>query len=376
MIKTKLFSQRDSKWKNNKHGTSTSTIGNTGCTITELCVILNHAGYNETPKTVDDKLTANSGYAQGNLLNWLVVPKIWPNLKFIYRYKQYGNEEDSKAKEWIKRGMIPIIEVKANPIGGAPGGKHWVGALGDSKVHDPWALPGASDEISTFDKWEETGMALYEYKPVLNTVETPQDNMSKELEVCLTDRKKFWEERDALQAKLDKIAKGEDSNYISTKDSEKKITEATKDLKDTIKQKEKDLDSLTDELTEANKKASWFDEVVEKLKITKTDGVVSADTVFRSVTAQISSKDTKIADLESKLEEALKPKGVLVGKRKLIAGVVTALIVAVSKVLAERFGIDISAEELFAIILPALAYIGVEGVKDIKLAANGEDTNK
>lgn len=201
------------------------------------------------------------------------------------------------------------------------------------------------------------------------TGESPKEPMSKELEVCLTDRTKFMDQ-------LGRIERGEDAHYLSVKESNKKIVSATEELRTTIKSKEKDLDKITDELTKYKKKAGWFDDVVEKLKIVKNDGDVSADTVFRSVTAQISSKDTKIADLETKLEEALKPKGVLVGKRKLIAGVVTALIAIVSKVLAEKYGINISAEELLAIVLPTLAYIGIEGAKDFKLAANGEDTNK
>lgn len=155
----KLFSQRDPIWVNDKHGTSSSTIGKTGCTISLLTAILVHAGYNETPKTVDDKLTANGGYSNGNLINWLVVPKLWPRLKWVYRHYSYNND---LAAEWIKKGMVPMIEVKADPIGGAPGGKHWVGFLGDQKSYDPWIGALRDNKI-----WTATGMALYEYVPGL-----------------------------------------------------------------------------------------------------------------------------------------------------------------------------------------------------------------
>lgn len=153
----KLFNQLDPAWKNDQHGTSSSTIGKTGCTISLLAAILCHAGYNETPKTVDDKLAKNGGYDQGNLILWTVVPKLWPKLKFIYRYKTYDN---TKAAEWISKGMVPMIEVKADPIGGAPGGKHWVGFIGDRASYDPWG-----GDIEETKVWTPTGMALFEYTP-------------------------------------------------------------------------------------------------------------------------------------------------------------------------------------------------------------------
>lgn len=153
----KLFNQLDSAWKNDQHGTSSSTIGKTGCTISLLAAILCHAGYNETPKTVDDKLTKNGGYSQGNLILWTVVPKIWPKLKWVYRYYAYDN---TKAAEWISKGMVPMIEVKADPIGGAPGGKHWVGFIGDRASYDPWG-----GDIEETKVWTPTGMALFEYTP-------------------------------------------------------------------------------------------------------------------------------------------------------------------------------------------------------------------
>lgn len=153
----KLFNQLDPAWKNDQHGTSSSTIGKTGCTISLLAAILCHAGYNETPKTVDDKLAKNGGYKDGNLIIWTVVPKLWPKLKWTYRYYAYDN---TKAAEWISKGMVPMIEVKADPIGGAPGGKHWVGFIGDRASYDPWG-----GDIEETKVWTPTGMALFEYTP-------------------------------------------------------------------------------------------------------------------------------------------------------------------------------------------------------------------
>jgi hypothetical protein len=156
-----IFNQLDARWKNNQHGTSNKTLGQTGCTISLLAMILVHAGYvNETPATVNKKLTDNGGYAQGNLIVWTAVPKIWPKLKWQWRYYSYDN---AKAVEWIGRGMVPMIEVKATPIGGSPNGKHWVGFLGEGVSADPWGGDIEQNKI-----WEATGMALFEYTPITN----------------------------------------------------------------------------------------------------------------------------------------------------------------------------------------------------------------
>lgn len=187
MIKLpKLFNQYDPKWAHDQHGSSSSTIGKTGCTITLLTAILFQAGYtNETPKTVDDKLTANRGYAYGNLILWTVVPKIWPRLKWIGRYYSYNNE---KAKEWISRGMVPMIEVKADPIGGAPGGKHWVGFLGDGASFDPWG-----GDIEQTKIWTPTGMALYEYTPNTQPITGGNMEIEKQLFEKLVGNSSKWD---------------------------------------------------------------------------------------------------------------------------------------------------------------------------------------
>lgn len=158
MLDVKVFSQRDPKWRNNQHGTSNSTIGETGCTISVIASMLVHAGYDTDPARLNKLLTDNDGYAQGNLVVWTVIPKLFPKVKWVYRYYEYKND---LAREWIKeKGILPIVQVGAAPIGGAPGGKHWVGFVGDMKSIDPWT--GTIKDTST---WEPSGMALYEYTP-------------------------------------------------------------------------------------------------------------------------------------------------------------------------------------------------------------------
>ncbi len=134
----KTFSQNDARWKDDKHGSSTSTIGKTGCTITGLTMLLVSIGYDETPKTVDDKLTANGGYASGNLILWQTIEKIWPRAKFRWRGYTYTDDDNAKIADAIKKYGGCLVAVNGTPIGGVAKDGHWVVYIGNKTLIDPW----------------------------------------------------------------------------------------------------------------------------------------------------------------------------------------------------------------------------------------------
>jgi hypothetical protein len=152
MINTRLFSQRDTKWKYDKMGKSGFTIGGYGCTITCLASLLCYFGYDETPKTVNQKLSSNGGYYKNTaLVVWSAIPKIWGRLKYIKRAYNYNNVE---VAWYIYAKKIPVmVEVNAWKIGAA---RHWCLYLGDRYMLDPWTGKGVS--TSTYP---QTGYTLY-----------------------------------------------------------------------------------------------------------------------------------------------------------------------------------------------------------------------
>lgn len=162
------FNQRDSRWGSNRHGTSSRTLAQTGCTVSIVASMLVHAGYKTDPGKLNKLLTDNNGYAQGNLIIWSAIARLFPKVKFEYRHYSYNND---LARAWIDAGKMPVIEVGAAPIGGSPGGKHWVGFVGNKKSVDPWT--GTIRDTST---WQPTGMALFDYTPV--TSNNGDNNMS------------------------------------------------------------------------------------------------------------------------------------------------------------------------------------------------------
>jgi hypothetical protein len=143
MIQTKVFSQRDPKWRYDKLGFSNLTLGGYGCLITSLASMLYYFGYrDETPKTVNAKLKKNKGFV-GALLVWSAVERVWPRVKFTKLALQYNNLQVS----WYVYGKkIPVIvKVHAPQIGAI---NHWQLWVGDRTALDPWY--GKGIPTSTF----------------------------------------------------------------------------------------------------------------------------------------------------------------------------------------------------------------------------------
>lgn len=149
MIQTTVFSQRDSRWRYKKLGFSNLSIGSYGCTITALTMFLNSQGYYETPATVNDKLKKVNGF-QGALVIWSAIPKVWKNIRFIKRARNYNNVEVAWYV-YVKR--LPVmVEVYAPSIGAV---RHWVLYVGDRYMIDPWT--GTGKPTSTY---QATGYTL------------------------------------------------------------------------------------------------------------------------------------------------------------------------------------------------------------------------
>jgi hypothetical protein len=71
-----FFSQRDSRWANNRLGTCDTTIGKEGCAITCVAMAGARSVYNFNPATLNTYLTKNGGYSSGCLVNWSVAANI------------------------------------------------------------------------------------------------------------------------------------------------------------------------------------------------------------------------------------------------------------------------------------------------------------
>lgn len=152
MINIPIYSQRDSRWKDLKHGTSSTTIGQTGCVISCLAMVFKHFGFNSDPQSLNKLLTVGNGYANGNLVIWSKVAQL-TGTKFIKRTSPYNNLDVWTSINIYKRPVL--VEVLAPK--GVPGGKHWVVFVGDKKAVDPW-----TGTIQPTSKYTLLGYAIYQ----------------------------------------------------------------------------------------------------------------------------------------------------------------------------------------------------------------------
>jgi hypothetical protein len=132
-----IYNQRDIRWAAHPLGTK-STIGANGCLMTCASMVCNYFGHATNPFALNDWMTANGGYLDGNLWLWAVLENLYPDMKFdgfVY------NPTAQQVKAVILAGVLPIMHVDfddSTPLIEM----HWVLGIGvtgnDVLIADPW----------------------------------------------------------------------------------------------------------------------------------------------------------------------------------------------------------------------------------------------
>ena len=158
LISTKIYSQNDWRWTFKKVGYGPQVFGGfikslgwgVGCTVTCLTSLLFCAGTNLTPDQVNDRLLPVGGFLKDTpLLIWANVCKAFPQLTLTGRYYNY---DDVAVKALLAKGYPVLVNVTW-------GGGHWVLALGDHMVMDPW-----DGKVKSFGTFQPVGYTAYTWK--------------------------------------------------------------------------------------------------------------------------------------------------------------------------------------------------------------------
>ena len=166
MIQTKIYSQNDLRWKFKKVGYGPSTFGGfikafgwgVGCTVTDLTSLLFCSGTNLTPDQVNDRLKPVGGFLNqslpnqkpsGSLIVWNNISKAFPQISYNGRFYAY---DDNAVKSLLSSGFPVLINVTW-------GGGHWVLALGDHMVMDPW-----DGKVKSFGTFQPVGYVSLTWK--------------------------------------------------------------------------------------------------------------------------------------------------------------------------------------------------------------------
>jgi hypothetical protein len=143
------LAQRDPRWKDDKLGFSSSTIGSHGCVITCLAMIISHASQKPiTPAEVNNTLRDMNLYGgeNQNLVVWSAVPQAYPCIAFE---GFTVCEKDPAPTNLItyaanKPDRYAIIQIDFNPSPVVPGIQgHYILVTGGTNAdgytcNDPW----------------------------------------------------------------------------------------------------------------------------------------------------------------------------------------------------------------------------------------------
>ncbi len=131
------LSQSDARWKSEKLGTSTSTIGGYGCLITSVSMMLNHFGFDTDPSRLNKLLVANNGYSSGNLFVWGSLYSLFPGVGGYIRHTGFPKD---KIDAQLSANRPVIVHVDYVPSTAAID-EHWVLIVGkvdgDYIINDP-----------------------------------------------------------------------------------------------------------------------------------------------------------------------------------------------------------------------------------------------
>jgi len=141
----------------------------------------------------------------------------------------------------------------------------------------------------------------------------------------------------------------------------KLVTEATK--------KDKTIEGLEIDILKKETEIKGLNTSLEET----SDQITTLGKQVSAYKGEVTKKENEIIELNKKLTE--KPSGFFIGKRKMLVGILTPITVAIVKIISTKLGVELDAQEMLYLILAGLAYIGVEGAKDLTVAVKSKENS-
>ncbi|MBM4033732.1 MAG: carboxypeptidase regulatory-like domain-containing protein, partial [Planctomycetes bacterium] len=165
-----FYSQRDPRWSGSKLGTSAETIGSAGCAV--ACVAMLHkwesgSTNDPDPGQLNTWLTANGGYASGNLIIWSVAANYDGAGGLTWIGSTSGTDGWTQIDAELAAGRKPIVLVDSTPT--TPDlATHFV------IVYERVGTSGVASSYRILDPWDTSFNA---YK-TLNTYRDPSSGFT------------------------------------------------------------------------------------------------------------------------------------------------------------------------------------------------------
>lgn len=158
--------QSGASWSNIKIGNTTSTIGQIGCLVTSIAVLIEKSEVENklvpfNPGVFVEELNKNNGFDNKGNLQYSAISKVVPNFKYmgiVDLKNRTRTEKLSLIKEYVDRGYYLAVEVK----GATEGNQHWV-AITDVEGNNIYIVDPASNytELWPSYAWDKTTQFIY-----------------------------------------------------------------------------------------------------------------------------------------------------------------------------------------------------------------------
>ena len=160
------WKQYDTSWKNTRIGNTDKTIGNIGCLVTSIAILIEKSGIDTkikpfNPGTFVEALNKNGGFDNVGNLQYLAIEKVIPGFKYggnINLREKTRNEKLNLITQYLSQGFLITIEVK----GATPGNQHWVAVIeangNDIIISDP-----ATNQTNLWNAYEWTRTSQFNY---------------------------------------------------------------------------------------------------------------------------------------------------------------------------------------------------------------------
>lgn len=158
--------QSGASWSNIRIGNTTSTIGQIGCLVTSIAILIKKSEVENdlvpfNPGVFVEELNKNNGFDDKGNLQYNAISKVVPDFKYmgiIDLRNRTRKEKLSLIKEYIDRGYYLAVEVK----GATEGNQHWV-AITDVNDNNVFIVDPASDSNDLWSsyEWSRTTQFVY-----------------------------------------------------------------------------------------------------------------------------------------------------------------------------------------------------------------------
>lgn len=123
LVQVPYYLQNDPEWKDHKIGSSSTTMGASGCLISCLASAMDNMGIEVTPGQLNQTLSDGEAFQGADLL-WYKIKEAYPQID--YEYSRGFSEETIESL--LTRGLLPVVKVRMNGYGAV----HWVLIVGAS----------------------------------------------------------------------------------------------------------------------------------------------------------------------------------------------------------------------------------------------------